>query len=258
MADYAQVNGAHMWYDERGDGEPVVLLHGGLTDSRSFFGNLDKLGDRFRLYLPDRRGHGRTADVEGPITMEVMAQDIIAFLDDVVGGPARLVGYSAGAGVALWVAARRPDLVTRLVLISGTFDPEGLIVRPVAGLEPPAELLAHYAEVSPDGADHFSVVINKIVESTDSEPGLTTGELNTVTCPALVMAGDDDIVTLEHTISLYRGLPNSQLAIIPNASHLLLFERGDLCVKLVTDFLTQDPTPTFMPMRRSPRPVEVA
>src|SRR5262245_21436442 len=97
MADYAHVNGVRTWYDERGNGEPLVLLHGGLTDTRDFSCNLAELATRFRLFLPERRGHGHTADVPGPITAEVMAQDTIAFLEKIVGRPAPLVGYSAGA-----------------------------------------------------------------------------------------------------------------------------------------------------------------
>src|ERR1022692_1094460 len=116
MADCADVNGIRTWHDERGDGDPLVLLHGGLRDSGDFAGNLDTLPSRFRLFLPERRGHGHTPDVPGPITVDLMAQDTIAFLDQIVGGPARLAGYSAGAIVALWVAVRRPDLVDKLIL----------------------------------------------------------------------------------------------------------------------------------------------
>src|SRR4051794_21086163 len=125
-------NIVHMWHDERGEGDPVVLLHGGLTDSRCFTGNLDVLADTFKIYLPDRRGHGHTPDAPGPITIELMAQDTIAFLEQVVGGPARLVGYSAGGTVALRVAMLRPDLVERLILISTFYDPDGLIFKPSA------------------------------------------------------------------------------------------------------------------------------
>jgi pimeloyl-ACP methyl ester carboxylesterase len=252
MADYVETNGARTWYDERGEGAPVVLLHGGLSDSRDFTGNLDTLASRFRLLLPDRRGHGHTADVEGPITPKVMARDTIAFLDKIAGGPAHLVGYSAGAIVALWAARAHPDRVDKLVLISGAFHRDGMILRPTADAEPPPQLVAAYAEVSPDGAEHFPVVIGKIARSIDEEPGLAAADLKDVTCPTLVMAGDDDIVTLEHTIELYRGLPNAQLVIVPGTSHLLLFEKPELCARLVTDFLTTDAAPTMMPIRRAP------
>jgi pimeloyl-ACP methyl ester carboxylesterase len=254
MADCADVNGIRTWHDERGDGDPLVLLHGGLTDSRDFAGNLDTLTSRFRLFLPERRGHGHTPDVPGPITVDLMAQDTIAFLDQIVGGPARLAGYSAGAIVALWVAVRRPDLVDKLVLISGAFHPDGMILRPTTAGPPPPQLVAAYAEVSPDGAEHLPIVIAKVAEAARDEPGLAPAELGAVTCQALVMAADDDIVTLEHTLELYRGLRNSQLAIIPETSHLLLHEKPELCTRLVSDFLTSDPTAVLMPIRRGAHP----
>jgi pimeloyl-ACP methyl ester carboxylesterase len=254
MAAYVEVNGVPLWYDERGEGDPLVLLHGGLTDSRDFTGNLDTLASRFRLLLPERRGHGHTADAAGPITLQVMAQDTIAFLDKLVGGPVRLVGYSAGATVALRVAVGRPDLVDRLVLISGAFHRDGMILRPTADAAPPPQLVAAYAEVSPDGAEHLPVVIAKIARSVAEEPGLTSADLGAVACQTLVMVGDDDIVTLEHTLTLYRGLRNAQLAIVPAASHLLLLEKPELCTRLVSDFLTTDPAPTMMPIRRAAPP----
>lgn len=254
MAKYVEVNGVSMWYDERGNGAPLVLLHGGLSDSRDFTGNLDTLAGRFRLFLPERRGHGHTADVPGPITLELMAKDTIAFLDKVVGGPAHLAGYSAGASVALLVAASRPDLVDRLVLISGAFHSDGMILRPTPGAEPPPQLVAAYAAVSPDGAEHFPVVIAKTAQSTAEEQGLTEADLNAVICRTLVLSADDDMVTPEHTLALYRGLRNAALAIVPAASHLLLFEHPDLCTRLVTEFLTTDPAPTMMPIRRATLP----
>jgi pimeloyl-ACP methyl ester carboxylesterase len=254
MAAHLEVNGVHMWYDQRGEGDPLVLLHGGLSDSRDFTGNLDALASRFRLLLPERRGHGHTADVPGPITLEVMTQDTIAFLDEVVGGPVRLVGYSAGAMVALRVAVDRPELVDRLVLISGGFHRDGVILRPTADAPPPPQLVAAYAEVSPDGADHLQVVIAKIARSVAEDPGLTVADLGVVACPTLVMVGDDDNVTLEHTLALYRGLRNAQLAVVPGASHLLLLEKPELCTRLVTDFLATDPAPTLLPIRRATQP----
>lgn len=250
MNDYIDADGVRTWYDDRGGGEPVVLLHGGLTDSRDFTGNLDGLADRFRLLLPERRGHGHTADLPGPITIEAMANDTAVFVDKLVGGPVRLVGYSAGATVALWLAAHRPELVERLVLISCAFDPAGVIVRPTAGGSPPAALLARYAEVSPDGAGHFPVVVRKIAEAA-ARPGMAAADLSVIRCPTLVLAADDDIVTLDHTVELYRALPAGQLAVVPNASHLLLDEQPQHVTAMVAEFLGTEPAPTRMPIRRA-------
>jgi pimeloyl-ACP methyl ester carboxylesterase len=134
MADYAEVNGARTWYDERGEGEPLVLLHGGFTDSRDFAGNLDALAKRFRLFLPERRGHGHTPDVEGPISF---------------GGPAHVVGYSDGASVATLTALRRPDLIDRLVLISGGLHPSGWVIPPDPDAEMPAQIVQSYRRALP-------------------------------------------------------------------------------------------------------------
>lgn len=116
MSNYIRLGEASLWYDELGVGAPAVLMHGSFSDSRDFAGNLDALSLHHRL-LPERRGHGHTADIDGPITIENMAADMIAFVEQVVGCPAALVGYSAGASVALWVATQRPDLASDLVLI---------------------------------------------------------------------------------------------------------------------------------------------
>jgi pimeloyl-ACP methyl ester carboxylesterase len=251
MANHITVNGVHTWYQERGKGDPLLLLHGGFSDSREFTGNLDTLADRFRLYLPDRRGHGHTPDVDGPITARLMAEDMIAFVDKVIGGPTRVIGYSAGASVALLMALGRPDLVDRLVLISGVYHSDGLIYRPTPGVQMPPAVAAAYGEVSPDGVGHFQVVVDKVVKAVAEEPGLEAAELAGVTCPTLVMSGDDDIVTLGHTVQLYRGLTKGQLAIIPATSHLLLMEKPELTSGLVADFLTGSEPVTMMPVRRA-------
>ena len=125
MGEYVQLGAVKTWYDEHGEGEPLVLLHGGLVDARFFDANLPALAEHFHVYTPERRGHGHTPDVEGPISYQVMADDTIAFLETVIGTPADLVGHSDGAMVAMLVAMQRPDLVNRLVLISGGFNKSG-------------------------------------------------------------------------------------------------------------------------------------
>ena len=241
MAGYTDLDGVSTWYDQRGDGDPVVLLHGGLTDSRDFAGNLDVLAERFDLYLPERRGHGHTPDVDGPLTIEVMAADTLAFLRQVVGGPASLVGYSAGAMVALHVAVNHPQLVARLVLVSGAFHPDGMLVKPSAEGSPPPPLLQAYAEVSPDGADHVAQVIAKVAAAATQPFGLDAARLGTVAAPTLVVVGDNDMVSLPHTIQMYEALPNARLAIIPRASHLLLHEYPTELAQLIGDFLDEQP-----------------
>jgi pimeloyl-ACP methyl ester carboxylesterase len=252
MARYVDLGPVQTWYDERGTGDPVVLLHPGLADSRAFAPNLDALVARFHTFTPERRGHGHTPDVEGPITFELMAEDTIRFLEQVVGTPARLVGCSDGAVVGLLVALRRPDLVARLVFVAGVFHHDGWLPEVIApDNEPPAFLAASYGEVSPDGVAHFPVVAEKLARTHLVEPRLTGEDLARIPCRTLVMLGDDDEVTLEHGIALYRALPGAELAVIPGTSHGLLVEKPELCNSIILDFLSNEPVRTFAPIRRA-------
>lgn len=251
MATYVELNGVRTWFDEHGAGKPLVLLHPGLVDSRAFGPNLDTLAARFRTFTPERRGHGRTPDV-GPISFELMAEDTVHFLEQVVGAPARLLGCSDGAIVALLVALRRPDLVSHLVFVAGVFHHEGWLPGVIdPDNKPPEFLAASYGEVSPDGAAHYSVVVEKLARMHLSEPTLTVEDLSRITSRTLVMQGDDDEVALEHALALYRALPNSELAVIPGTSHGLLVEKAELCNTVILDFLCNEPVTTFAPIRRA-------
>lgn len=253
MAGYVELPGVRTWSDEQGSGEPLVLLHGGLADARFFVHNVGPLAERFHVLATDQRGHGHTGDVEGPITFDLMAQDTITFLETVLGRPAHVVGHSNGAFVALLIALRRPELVHRLVLVSGGFHRDGFgrvgdqfdVDAVVAALAP------SYGEVSPDGEEHFRVVAEKMAELERREPALPESELHKVEARTLVMFGDDDLVTMEHVNATYEGIPDSELAIVPGTSHFLLQEKPALCNDIIVRFLTEDAVPTVAPIRRA-------
>ena len=256
MAEYVQLGAVKTWYDEHGAGEPLVLLHGGLVDARFFEPNLAALAERFHVYTPERRGHGHTPDVDGPITYQLMADDTIAFLDEVVGGPADLVGHSDGAFVAMLVAMQRPELVNRLVMISGGYDKSGEAMSEMEfDVDQVVQFLgAAYGEVSPDGEAHFPVVAAKIGEMAKTEPHLDVAELAKVTQRSLVMFSDDDLMTLTHAVDMYDALPNAELAVVPGTSHFLTQEKPHLVNAIVLDFLTNEPVPTVAAIRRAPKP----
>jgi pimeloyl-ACP methyl ester carboxylesterase len=255
MAQYVQLGAVRTWYDEHGAGDPLVLLHGGLVDARFFEPNLRPLSERFHVYTPERRGHGHTPDVEGPITYQLMADDTVAFLEQVVGEPADLVGHSDGAFIAMLVAMQRPELVNRLVMISGGYNKSGeampdmeLDVDQVVPFLGPA-----YGEVSPDGEAHFPVVAAKIAELARTEPNLDVSELARVRQRSLVMFADDDLMTLTHAVQMYDALPEAELAVVPGTSHFLTQEKPHLVNAIVLDFLTREPVPTVAAIRRAPR-----
>jgi pimeloyl-ACP methyl ester carboxylesterase len=256
MAGYAELANGRVWYDESGQGEPVVLLHGGAVDSRFFDHNVGALAERFRVITTDLWGHGRTADRERDFSLESFATDVSELIEQVAGGSAHLVGHSIGAAVALILARRRPELVRQLVQVSGGFDHEADVGTQGMGLDemveqPVAFLGARDGEVSPDGEAHFPVVVRKDFELSSREPALTAEEVGAVSARTLVMVADDDITTLEHSLEFYRALPNSELAVVPGTSHFLLQEKPALCNTIVLDFLTSDPVPTVAPVRRA-------
>ncbi|MFK4547806.1 pimeloyl-ACP methyl ester carboxylesterase [Streptomyces tendae] len=259
MGEYADLRGVSTWYETEGTGEPLVLLHGGLCTNDTWGAQRPDLAAVYRVFLPERRAHGHTPDVPGPLTYRDMAGDTAAFVETVVGGPAHLVGWSDGGVVALLVAVARPDLVGRVVVIGANFRPATECFADPGMLDamtPESPDLAFFRElyeaVSPDGADHWPVVAAKVLDMWRTQPTLTTEELARIQAPTLVMSGDDDLMTLEHTADLYRAVPGARLAVVPGASHLVPLEKPDLVNGLVRDHLTQGEVETMLPVRRAP------
>ncbi len=236
---------------EQGSGPVFTMLHPGGVDARALAPIVERFSDRYRVLTPDRRGHGRTPDADGPMTFDGMADDTIAFLEKHAAGPAPVLGYSDGAVVALIVALKRPELVSHLVFVSGVFSLDGWPASTLDS-EAPGFMADMYAEVSPDGRDHYDVVAKKLRAMHEHGPTMTVDDLATVRMPVLVIVGDDDDMALEHIIELYRALPAGELAIIPHASHGVLVEKPDLCRDLIEEFLRPDKPDTLAPLRRRP------
>ena len=253
MGSYVDA-GVKTWFDTAGDtGEPLVLLHGGIVGNESWGMQMPVFAESFRVFAPERRGHGHTPDVDGPLTYEDMAADTVAFIEQVVNEPAHLVGWSDGGNVALLVAIERPDLVRKVAVMGANFDSDGMVAG-VEELTPDAPDLAMfkvmYEAVSPDGAEHWPVFIGKIAQMWNNFH-IPIERLATVEAPTLVMVGDDDMITLEHTIAMYRAISNSDLSVVPHASHLVPMEQAELVNQLIVRFLKDEPPATLMPIRRA-------
>jgi pimeloyl-ACP methyl ester carboxylesterase len=255
MPGLVDVDGHPTWVDDSGrPGEALLLLHGGMSNSDELLRSIGTgLAGRFRVVAFDRRGHGHTADTDADFHYADMATETVRVLEQVVGGPAHLVGWSDGGIVALLVALKRPDLVLRLVVIGANYHYDG--VMPV-DMDPDSPLVQElgrsYIERSPDGAEHLEVVFNKSLTMYGTEPTLTTDDIARIVHPVLVVVGDDDIVALPHTVSLYEALPAGQLAVVPRASHALPLEQPDVVTGLIIDFLAAaEPPQTLIPIRRA-------
>jgi len=243
------------WHSVDGDGDPVVLLHGGMSDSTAWGSQTAALAQHHKVFLFDRRGHGKTPDTDAPFSYEDMAAETIDFLEHVVGGPAALVGWSDGGIVALFVSMRRPDLVRREVLIGGSFHYDGLLPGFDMGDDPDADDVTVFKDVYEAVAvdtSHWPVFYAKTMKLWREQPTLTVEDVAKVAVPSLVLVGDDDVVTLEHTVAMYEALQEAELGIVPGTSHLLTLEKPDLVNRLVLDFLAETgPPETIVPMRRA-------
>jgi pimeloyl-ACP methyl ester carboxylesterase len=254
VGEYVNAGGVSTYYETHGEGAPLILLHGGLATAESWAMQTPALAERYRVYVPERRGHGRTPDVAGPMTYEMMAADTAAFLDASGTGAAHLVGWSDGAVVGMLVALRRPEMVRKLVVIGQYFNFDGQVPEFRAmidywGYNIPEELHELYDQASPDGPEHFPVVLEKMMRMWREEPDISLPELAGVRAPTLVMQGDDDIVQVEHSTAVAATLPDAQLAVIPGSSHMAPLEKPDLVNRLILDFLSDHQPEKMMSLR---------
>ena len=215
---YLNISGSPLWsFEWANNGEVVLLLHGGLSNTDSFADVMvAPLQDSFHLFAYDRAGHGRSADQPGSFYFDFQRDEAITFISEVIKEPVHLVGYSDGANIALMVAIARPDLVKSIVSIAANFNADGIVELPVfdpAGISD--EERTEYALMSPDAPETLAIKNAKMHEIWKVEPNIDISDITQISVPTLVMAGDDDVIKHSHSIELYEALPLGQLAIVP-------------------------------------------
>ena len=229
-------------------GEPLVILHGGLSHSEKTKKYLLPAVKRnFKVFAYDRTGHGRTANQKGSFHFNFQTKELIAFLEDVVKEPAHLIGISDGANIALMAAIARPELIRSVVSIGGNTTASQIRMK-FGKPEVSAESQAEHDRLSPD---HPSELIKKVATAFKvwkSEPSIAITKLAKIKCPVLVLAGDDDVISAKESEKIYQAIANARLAIVPGASHAVIKEKTELVQALLKDFyanpdypLTQSP-----------------
>jgi pimeloyl-ACP methyl ester carboxylesterase len=212
--EYADVNGIKLYYEIHGTGQPLVLLHGGLGSGEMFGPVLPMLAERHRVIVPDLQGHGRTADIDRPLDIRLMAGDIAALMDHLELESADVVGYSLGGGVALQTAARHPAKVRRLVTVSAHLRTDAIYpeMRAQQG-QVSAEAMAFmkdtpmyqlYQRVAPR-PDDFPRLLDKIGESMSHDFDFTD-DVRNLEMPTLVVAGDSDMAPPSHYVKVFELL----------------------------------------------------
>ena len=254
---YIDLRGQKIWASRSkplfGAAEPVVILHGGMSQSEGFDNRLAPAVKGFDVFSYDRAGHGRTPDQPGSFHFDFQFNEAVAYLEDVVKKPAHLIGFSDGGIITLLLATKRPDLVKTITLIGANYHHDAGL-PPMKPWTPGQAERDKYAHFSPDAPETLDKKIKKMVKIWNSEPKMTKKDLKKINCPALVIAGDDDMTSLEHTNDIYTSIKNSRLAIIPAASHSIHKDQPELLNQIIRTFLFNHEFPiTAQPVRRKIR-----
>jgi pimeloyl-ACP methyl ester carboxylesterase len=263
MGQYADVNGLHLYYEIHGTGRPLILLHGGLMSGESFGPHLPALSAHHQVITVDLQGHGRTADIDRPIDVTLMADDIAALIDHLGLEKPDVVGYSLGGGVAFHVAVRHPEKVSRVVAAAANIRrsaiyPEMLAQQSQVGAAA-AEFMKEtpmyelYQRVAPRPED-FPHLLDKIGAAMVQDFDYSE-EIRGLQVPTLVMAADADMAPPSHYVEIFNlldgglrdggwmgeGRPKGghALAILPGLTHYNLVD-SPLFASVTLAFLDGD------------------
>jgi pimeloyl-ACP methyl ester carboxylesterase len=250
---YANVNGLRMYYEIHGQGQPLVLLHGGGSSIQTTFGRvLPTLAKTHQIIAIEQQGHGHTADVDRPFRFESMADDTAELLRQLKIGKADIFGFSNGGTVALQLALRHPSQVKRLVLGSAIYSMDGVpkeiresFKKPISPKDIPAALREDYLKNAPQ-PDKLQQQIQKQMALLNSFEGIPESAMKSISFPTLLVYGDHDL-RLEHLLDMHRLLPNSRMAVIPGGHGAYIGEatsRSDpsmieATLSIVESFLTE-------------------
>lgn len=252
---YAPVNGLQMYYEIHGTGDPLVLLHGAFATIDLWGPILETLAEDHQVIAVESQGHGHTADIDRPFSYEQFADDVAGLMAHLGIAQADIAGYSMGANTGLRLAMQDPDLVRKLVAISANYRTDGSHPELIAMIQtltpemfagsPPKEAYRRSAP-NPDG---FPALIEKMKQFEANTFAWPEEEVSAIAAPTLLIYADSDAIRPEHAVELFRllgggvpgdlsGLPPSQLAIIPGATHVsLVAERFVLWLPMVEAFL---------------------
>ena len=257
---YAPVNGLNLYYEIHGRGQPLVLLHGGLGEVGMFAQLLPALAETRQVIAVELQAHGHTADIDRPMSFELMADDIAALIKHLGLKNADVLGYSLGGGAALQTAIRHPEVVRKLVIVSAPCKRNGWYPEVLAGMammtaEAAAGMLGSpphqaYVSAAPKPED-WPVLVGKTGDLLRQDYDWSAG-VAAIKAPTLIVMGDADMVRPAHAVEMYEllggspvilkmdgtmgDLPNARLAILPGTTHFDILFRSDL-LPIVSPFL---------------------
>jgi pimeloyl-ACP methyl ester carboxylesterase len=254
---YAPVNGLQMYYEVHGSGGPgsLVLVHGALSATGTSFGALlPELAKTRQVISVELQAHGHTADIDRPLTIPQLADDVAALVGHLGLANADFFGYSVGAAVVFDLAVRHPEVVRRQVLASIAYNATGIHPGTLDGIDElkPEDMMGspfyeEYARIAPRPQD-WPTLVEKVKQLDRTMTEWSAEAVRSVRMPTMLVYGDSDIVRPEHAAEMFRllgggvfgdvaGLPQARLAIVPGTTHASLAHRGTWIAPMIEEFL---------------------
>jgi pimeloyl-ACP methyl ester carboxylesterase len=248
---YIQANGLDIYYEEHGQGKPLLLIHGGTLTAESWQPYLATFAKHYRVITPDSRGHGRTSNPTGVMSYRLLADDMVAFVQALGLHKPLIFGYSDGGQVALEVGMRYPELPQALVVGAAWFkfsEAYSTWVQDLLGDKQSADVdIEKFERENPGwagwlmqvyGADNWKTALKQLKPMWATPLNYTPDDFARVVAPTLVFVGDrDSMIPVEEASEMYRLLPDAELAVLPGADHLAAFDKASLAQALILDFL---------------------
>jgi pimeloyl-ACP methyl ester carboxylesterase len=230
------IDNVSIFYETYGEGPPVLVLHGGLGSHEGMRNQIKALANSHFVIAPDSRGQGRSTDSDLPLTYALMADDMAKLLNHLQTSRVDVVGWSDGGIIGLDLAMRYPERVRRLVAISANYDVSGIALSAEMGVPRPP---IRYLLLASD-PDYWPVIYRKVLTMWRTQPNYSLDDLSQIKARTLIMAGEFDTISREHTARLAKTIRGSQVVIIKGATHAVPTDKPDVINDLILRFLKDE------------------
>lgn len=224
---YYDVRGFKMYCETYGQGEPILMIHGNGGDVKNFVMQIGYFSKKYKVIVPDSRAQGKSIDTKDSLSYEMMADDLSELLRQMNIKKVDVIGWSDGGINALLLADRHPEQVKKLAITGANAWPDETAVEPDEWKNMQKGFREAQAKVKSGQANDADSLSYKLQKLMAENPHISPDELSKITAPTLVISGDRDMIRPEHTLAIFRALPNAQLWILPDSGHATLISFAD-------------------------------
>lgn len=232
VGKYIKTRGFQMYYEEYGQGAPLLIIHGNGGSINNFVFQIPYFAKMYRVIVADSRAQGKSYDFSDSLSYPMMADDLNALLDSLHVDSCYVIGWSDGGINGLLLALRHPDKVKKLAITGANLSPDTSAVDPFVWKWAQDQ----YDTIKKMPQDAMIKNASKLMNLLTNEPHIAPAELAKIQCPVLVIGGDHDVIRTRHTLLIAESIPKSYLWILPNSGHSTPIFYYDQLNKVVSDF----------------------